>query len=281
MSNSAVGSAAASPAVASSPGGALGSSGHHGGSHGGIDAFSIAANISDLFKLPAARRDPVLLDRLVESLKVLLIARFRTLELAYNVFAEKGNLSHTGLDKMAKGVRINVDARVIRAVHDRMLNVETKSVAFLDFQTVLMDVTLRKLKEQLQTYTRNHRRVRAKITGFIRSVVFRDDQTKLQSVGRFQSKLTLQFSSRLWNSIRRKISDSTVLTQSQFLQHIRSWKAFFHEYEYHFFEEIYKRLDQRGSNSVNIFQIMLGLIFLSPETDKKSRFETVFRFRHR
>eukprot|EP00392_Amoebophrya_sp_AT5.2_P011329 g11406.t1 len=226
----------------------------------------------------------------------MVIEKFRSLEQAYYQFAEKGALTQAHLDKMMKAVKIQVDGRVVRAIHDRMLSPETKTVGFLEFQTVMMDMTLRKLKAmRLQTYTRNHRRVRAKITAFIRSLVFRDQETRNAAVARFQSKLTLNFAVRLWNSIRRKITDSNELTMGQFLGHIRGWKQFFHEYEYDFFAEIHKRLDRQdmkrpgghrltiaGSgiqekNTVDVFHMMLGLVFLSPETDKKVRFETVFR----
>ncbi|CAD7940557.1 unnamed protein product [Amoebophrya sp. A120] len=239
--------------------------------------FLTPGGINEVFKNPAHRRDQSLLDRLVEALKKMVVERFRSLEQAFYQFAEKGFLTQAHLDKMVKAVKIQVDGRVVRAIHDRMVNPDTKVVGFLEFQTVMMDMTLRKLKGQLQTYTRNHRRVRAKITAFVRSLVFQNTETMSAAVTRFQSKLTLNFAARLWNSIRRKISDSNNLSMSQFLGHIRSWKQFFHEYEYEFFGEIFKRLDRQQSNSVDVFHMMLALVFLSPETNKKVRFETVFR----
>jgi len=208
-----------------------------------------------------------------------------------------------------------------------MLTTESvnKLVAFEDFQQVLMETTLQKLKKQLATYNRNHRRVRNNITAFLRTLIFQNRENSVQAVHRFQTKLTLGLTQKLWSTIRtqKKVDDSNMLLMSQFLSYLRAStdKTYFHDYEFEFCEEIFKRMvrnstkeddiiadnrtgvtaENRSSPSsvapnakfgivgggtarmgnldpkVDVFHLMLFLVFISPESDKQLRFECVFR----
>ena len=52
---------------------------------------------------------------------------------------------------------------------------------------------------------------------------------------------------------------------------------YFHDWEFEFFAELYRKLDRHRKNNVSVYTLLTALIFLSTETDKKTKFRTVFR----
>ena len=52
--------------------------------------FSTSPAINELFRIPASRRDPALLRRLLDCIKQMVIAKHKSLELGFNQFADKG-----------------------------------------------------------------------------------------------------------------------------------------------------------------------------------------------
>ena len=60
-------------------------------------------------------------------------------------------MSQTHLDKLLKSLKLSLDGRLVRALHERMLSAGETKVQFEEFQQALMEKTLRKLRKQLET----------------------------------------------------------------------------------------------------------------------------------
>jgi len=263
---------------------------------------------NDIFKDPEQRQDPALLERFWAEMKVRLVRKFGTISVAFRALDNSGDGELTFLEfgGMLSSLHVTLEQRISRAIFEQA-SMGDRSLSMKELQTLVMAKTINKLRTLMVECNAKQHRHKERIHLFLSRVHLAGAASSTSVVTRFQQKLTVAFCRQTWEMLKRvartlsrKLGDCTasaewtrVAFRQNMLDMLRSAAlarsaesvddsnaprhgATVQSYEITFMLRIFDRISVHTGDAVTTNDIIVSLVFLSPDLDRHSKFILLF-----
>jgi Ca2+-binding EF-hand superfamily protein len=245
---------------------------------------------NQVFRDPVRRRDSVVLEGFWNDLKDRLVRRHGNLATAFHALDRSGDgqIDHQEFCDMLRFVHVPLDFRVTRAIFDQVSKGDGQ-LSLDELKQMLMDRTIKKVREVLHGSTRKQARIQKHVHVFMRRLAAADTASSHAAIDRFQQKLTSAFIREFWQSLLASLTRSKGFEQKVDRDGLRQaikamlgksskpgGGATLQEYETMFLTRIFDRATHGQSDTIPISTFISALVRCSPEPETKRKVRLLF-----
>lgn len=244
---------------------------------------------TELFKIPANRRDAEMLAQFWEEVKIRLLKRFGSLHLAIRkVGGDGGNVGFLKFCDLLRLVNFPLNQSICRAMFDKVATGH-REMPVDSFKALLMERTIRAMRFVMEGWNGKQARVKSHIRLVLRRLAEADDTNRDRAVDRFQRKLTVTFIRDFWQLLLKRLggsrSEDVSISKHTLLKILMDEedKGHLQAHEVLYLLRIFERVARQRANfhlatrgGISVCHFLTGIVLLSPIQEARDKVGLIF-----
>lgn len=237
---------------------------------------------TELFKIPANRRDAEMLAQFWEEVKIRLLKRFGSLHLAIRkVGGDGGNVGFLKFCDLLRLVNFPLNQSICRAMFDKVATGH-REMPVDSFKALLMERTIRAMRFVMEGWNGKQARVKSHIRLVLRRLAEADDTNRDRAVDRFQRKLTVTFIREFWQLLLKRLggsrSEDVSISKHALLKILMDEedKGHLQAHEVLYLLRIFERVSRQRGGGISVCHFLTGLVLLSPIQEARDKVGLIF-----
>lgn len=244
---------------------------------------------TELFKIPANRRDAEMLAQFWEEVKIRLLKRFGSLHLAIKkVGGDGGNVGFLKFCDLLRLVNFPLNQSICRAMFDKVATGH-REMPVDSFKALLMERTIRAMRFVMEGWNGKQARVKSHIRLVLRRLAEADDTNQDRAVDRFQRKLTVTFIRDFWQLLLKRLggsrSEDVSISKPTLLKILMDEedKGHLQAHEVLYLLRIFERVARQRANfhlatrgGISVCHFLTGIVLLSPIQEARDKVGLIF-----